>query len=359
MYRLAESQRMCCSIAMNFNGATQKPGMTIDELTSLADVESIISDWEALYERCPDATPFHSPDWLVRWWKHFGFGRLWALVVRRGRHVAGIAPLFIHLYQDGQRSFRQLSPVGVGITDYMDFLLEPDCAPAASELILQHLVRRRRCWDGADLQGLREGCGLLCAKTPRELKLGKKPDQPCPFIRLAGSRQHFLASLSRNRRHVYQSAQRKASRLGSISFESAQLSSCEELIEALVQLNQASRAKRRLRAALDNPKVQMFHQEVGNAFLRRGWLRMIAMRIGTRIVSVLHGFASGQRSYCYQTGFDPSFQQFSPGTVVQGQVIESAIEEGLSELDFLHGDEPYKYWWGARNRQTYRLALQH
>jgi len=239
MYRLAESQRMRCSIAMNFNGATQKPGMTIDELTSLADVESIISDWEALYERCPDATPFHSPDWLVRWWKHFGFGRLW------------------------------------------------------------------------------------------------------------------------NRRHVYQSAQRKASRLGSISFESAQLSSCEELIEALVQLNQAGRAKRRLRAALDNPKVQMFHQEVGNAFLRRGWLRMIAMRIGTRIVSVLHGFASGQRSYCYQIGFDPSFQQFSPGTVVQGQVIESAIEEGLSELDFLRGDEPYKYWWGARNRQTYRLALQH
>ena len=65
MYRLAESQRMCCSIATNFNRATQKPGMTIDELTSLADVESIISDWEALYERCPDATPFHSPDWCV------------------------------------------------------------------------------------------------------------------------------------------------------------------------------------------------------------------------------------------------------------------------------------------------------
>jgi len=333
--------------------------MTIEELTSFSDVDSIIPDWEGLYERCPDATPFHSPDWLVRWWRHFGFGSLWILTVRRGRHMAGIAPLFVHPYQDRQRCFRQLSPIGIGITDYMDFLLEPDCAPAASELILQHLARRRSCWDGADLQGLREGCELLRANTRRELKVKKTPDQPCPFIRLPESRQHFLASLSRNRRHAYQSARRKASRLGSISFESAQLSSWEELIEALVQLNHASRVERRLRAAFDDPKVQMFHREVGGAFLRRGWLRMVAMRIGTRIVSVLHGFASGQRSYCYQAGFDPHFHQFSPGTVVQGQVIESAIQEGLSEVDFLRGDESYKYWWGARNRQTYRLVLQH
>lgn len=333
--------------------------MTIDELTSFSNVNSLIADWEALYDRCPDATPFHSPDWVVRWWRYFGFGSLWVLTIRQGRHLAGIAPLFIHNYHNGRGSLRQLSPIGIGITDYMDFLLEPNCAPAASELILQHLVRRKSCWDAADLQGIRDGCGLLRANTPRELKVRKIPDQPCPFIRLPESRQHFLASLSRNRRHAYQSAQRKASRLGSITFESAQPSSWEELIEALVQLNRASRVKRRLRAAFDDPKFQMFHREMGEAFLRRGWLRLIAMRIGTRIISVLHGFASGRRSYCYQTGFDPHFQQFSPGTIVQGQVIERAIDEGLNEIDFLRGDEPYKYWWGARNRQTYRLVLQH
>ncbi|HEX5412585.1 MAG TPA: GNAT family N-acetyltransferase [Terriglobia bacterium] len=333
--------------------------MTIDELTSLSDVESIVPEWEALYERCRGATPFHSADWLVRWWKHFGFGSLWVLAVRQGRRLAGIAPLFIHNCHDGQSSFRQLSPVGIGITDYMDFLLAPDCAATASGLILQHLAQRTSLWDAADLQGLREGCELLRANPRRELKVGKMPDQPCPFIRLPKSRQSFLASLSRNRRHVYQSAQTKVSGRGPITFESAQPSSWQELMDALVQLNHASRVKRRLRAAFDDPKVRMFHREVGEAFLRRGWLRTIAMRIGARIVAVLHGFASGQRWYCYQTGFDPGFQKFSPGTVVQGQVIERAIEEGLDELDFLRGDEPYKYWWGACNRQTCRMVLRH
>ena len=118
--------------------------MRIDELTSAGDLHSIEPEWWSLYERCPEATPFHSPDWLMSWWKRFGFGDLWTLAVREGNRLVALAPLFIHTYQDGSSgAIRQVSPVGIGITDYTDFLFEPRDAARASELILRCLFAQR------------------------------------------------------------------------------------------------------------------------------------------------------------------------------------------------------------------------
>ena len=37
--------------------------------------------------------------------------------------------------------------------------------------------------------------------------------------------------------------------------------------------------------------------------------------------------------------------------------IEHAIQEGCVEFDFLRGAEPYKYAWGAADRQQWRLTI--
>jgi CelD/BcsL family acetyltransferase involved in cellulose biosynthesis len=40
-----------------------------------------------------------------------------------------------------------------------------------------------------------------------------------------------------------------------------------------------------------------------------------------------------------------------------GLAIKAAIEEGVAEYDFLHGDEEYKFHWASEVRDLGRLEL--
>ena len=64
-----------------------------------------------------------------------------------------------------------------------------------------------------------------------------------------------------------------------------------------------------------------------------------------------------RRAYCYLAGFDPRYKPFSPGTLLIAYTIESALAEHCKTVDFLRGNEAYKYFWGAQDQPTYRRAF--
>src|SRR4030067_88363 len=133
--------------------------MHIEEITTLQALEELRPEWARLWEQCPDATPFQSPEWLWSWWRHLGGGELLVLAVRRAGVLVGLAPLFFHAWQGR----RQISPLGVSYSDYFDFLLLPDVAQVGVEMIWQHLVELRSQWDVCILPELRDGSPLLRA----------------------------------------------------------------------------------------------------------------------------------------------------------------------------------------------------
>jgi CelD/BcsL family acetyltransferase involved in cellulose biosynthesis len=47
----------------------------------------------------------------------------------------------------------------------------------------------------------------------------------------------------------------------------------------------------------------------------------------------------------------------SLGVVLTAKAIEHAIENGRSTFDFLRGNETYKYRFGAKDTEIYRLAI--
>ena len=55
---------------------------------------------------------------------------------------------------------------------------------------------------------------------------------------------------------------------------------------------------------------------------------------------------------------DPDARDLSPGVVMVARYIEAAIASGRRELDFLRGDEPYKYEWGAQDEPIQRLLVR-
>src|SRR5204862_1704708 len=90
--------------------------------------------------------------------------------------------------------------------------------------------------------------------------------------------------------------------------------------------------------------------------LERGWLRLFVLWLGDAPAATFYGFRYGSVFSFYQSGFDPAFGKLSVGTVTMGLAIKSAIEEGASEFDLLHGEEAYKFHWAKRTRRLGRIV---
>ena len=60
----------------------------------------------------------------------------------------------------------------------------------------------------------------------------------------------------------------------------------------------------------------------------------------------------------YNAGIDPDARDLSPGVILAARYVQLALEAGRSAFDFLRGDEPYKYEWGAVDEPIQRLLVR-
>lgn len=72
-----------------------------------------------------------------------------------------------------------------------------------------------------------------------------------------------------------------------------------------------------------------------------------------RMVAAAMSWSDENGYYLYNSAFDPSAGDASPGVVLISMLIEQAISEGAIVFDFLKGDETYKFRLGAEERQLY------
>lgn len=329
--------------------------MQIEEITTTEGLEALRAEWTGLWERCPDATPFQSPEWLLAWWRHLGRGWLWTLALRCKGRLAGLAPLFVH--RPYGLPLRCVSILGTGVTDYLDVLMERACQDSAVGFLLEHLAEHSARWDYCDFEQLRQGSPLLSEGTDGALLSCVSVQEVCPVLALPedpGSlRARLPAGLRKNLRYY----ERRLAREDEARFERADETNVEALLDALFRLHQERWNRRLLPGCFARGPVRRFHKEVTAAFLERGWLRLDLLRIGGRPVGALYCFLCRGRVYYYAAGLARDAARISPGSLLIAHALEEAIRNGAAEFDFLRGNEPYKYRWGARDRTNYRRLL--
>jgi CelD/BcsL family acetyltransferase involved in cellulose biosynthesis len=327
----------------------------IEEVTTWAALDALRPEWSRLWARCATATPFQLPEWLLPWWKHFGGGELLVLALRCEGRLVGLAPLFIH-EQEG-RPLRQLSFIGAGISDYLDFLWEPDAALLVTETILPYLAQQRSRWNVGGLQDLRADSPLLTVQAPPELHLEKFPLDVCPVLSLPATTEAFLANLpARQRRNLWM-ARRRLARADEFHLEMADEKMLPEFLDALFRLHRAGWERRHLPGILAGNQLHTFHREAAAGLRQRGCLRLYGLRGNGEIVAALYAVRDRSRTYAYLSGFEPNLEPFNLDTLIIGHAIEAAIREGVREFDFGRGRDADKYTWGARDQTNYVLLM--
>lgn len=329
--------------------------MQVEEITAIEDLEALRLEWSRLWERCPQATLFQAPEWLLPWWRNlFGGGSLWSLAVWRDGRLVALAPMFTW-----GRERKCISMIGAGVTDYLDFLCEPDVAVSAVQMILSCLGRREGNWHACVLDDLPPQSPLLVAGAiPENLSWRLEPCASCPVLELPQTAEELYRRLPHKFRVDLLRAKKRLARAGKLEIELAGEAALPRCLASLFELHQARWQARSQAGVLASGGLEAFHREVAAGFLRRGALRLWVLRLNGAAAAVLYAFARWPRLYAYLGGFAPSLSRLSPGTVLMSLAIEQAICEKFGQLDFLRNPESFKRLWGARERLSQRLVIR-
>lgn len=307
-------------------------------------------DWWDLWERT-DTTPFQSPAWCIPWWQVFRPGRLCTAVCRAGDRLVGLAAL----YRESGAGPARVLPVGIALGDYLDILVDPR-HPAAGEALLERLQADDE-WEVCSLEELQSSAVALRIGTPPGCREQREQQSAAPVLPLPTSLEQLRTVVPASKLRNLRNARRRAQRRGELQIESVDAGGAAQFLETLFGLHRARWNSRGAPGIVSDDLVRRFHRIAIPYFVDRGVARLFQVRIAGTIAAAYYGFCHHGRAYAYLSGFDPSLSFESPGTLVVGHAIETAVTEGCQEFHFLRGQEPYKYLWGATDRWTWRRTF--
>jgi CelD/BcsL family acetyltransferase involved in cellulose biosynthesis len=104
--------------------------------------------------------------------------------------------------------------------------------------------------------------------------------------------------------------------------------------------------------------MSSFFRRMASALSAEGLIRLFILQINARPAAAVLCFDAGSYLYLYNSGYDPEFSSLSVGLVSKALCLKWAIENGKKGIDFLRGNEPYKYDLGASDQEIYRLQIR-
>jgi len=330
--------------------------LSLQILSQPKDLTAISEPWYELSELSHSATPFQTPEWCLPWWNHFGSGTLSVLSFVNAGKLLGLAPFFTR----NEENQRTVQAIGTGNTDYLDILTHPDHEKEILAGVSNFLRENPKKWDLCDFQEIRPDAVTANLELPTS-QISRVTQSICPVVPLARTWEELRMVWSSGHFTKVMKYRRRLERQGNVQYEAVCAQNFETLFDTIIQLHQRQWQEQEMALSagiFSDPQSIAFHKEVARGFLKSGALRLYTLTLNGIRIAAIYGFVHRKRAYYYISGFDPLYASFSPGTLIIVHAMEEALKEGLVEFDFLRGQEPYKYRWGAQDRPNYRISCK-
>ena len=329
-------------------------------LRTTEELSSFVPAWRRLWKRDPSAMPFHGPEWLVPWWREFGNEQLCGVVIEREREPIGFLPFYV--FCDITKRQRQLLPLGIGTTDYLDGVFAPECK--LEEILgAVEFLRREATHDEFRATQLPAGSKLLEAvRQGSGCREQRSADLDALFYvsqsdgcsRMPAMKMSELPRKIRRNAMYYRN---RAQRRGRLEFVQAGESDWEAIFEELRRLHGLRWQTRGEEGVLVDERVVRWHRESIPKLLRADSLRLMALKLNEQVIGVLYSLIDpvrdGRTQYFYVTAYSPEYADLRPGTLLMAYAVERAAQEGVQTIDMLRGDESYKQIWHMEKVPTW------
>jgi CelD/BcsL family acetyltransferase involved in cellulose biosynthesis len=360
----------------------------------MADIPA--ATWDALAARSPWSTPFSSWAFHRAWWDAYaanaheetvvivpadvssgGSADPVAILPLMHRHEVEASDALTHttMRHGADAALTPVAPDATAVffgasyhADYATVLSAPDDLPAVAGALAAYLaVDRPGHWDALDLRRLRCGdpaadalASAFGARASTEgWTLDLEREDVCPVVTLpaGATMDDYLAGLGKKERHEIRRKVRRAESVGEIRLDDATDALAE--LEAFIDLHQ----KRWGAAGLFPPTAggdqsRVLFRRMFELWGSDGPLRLTFLTVGGRRIAAGVHFETPDGYLYYNAGVDPDARDLSPGVVMVHAYVERALAAGVARMDFLRGDEPYKYEWGAVDEPIQRLLVR-
>ena len=333
------------------------------KLTLHREFPSALKDqWDDLLSKSTAKVPFLRYAYLETWWNGRGGAewpqdaRLAIITAELDHQLIGIAPFFSTVNKDGQPSLLLLG--SIEISDYLDLIACPQDLPAFINALIQFAADN-------DLPGIFDLYNLF-EESPTIPALQEwaaihggslttEHLQRCPFIKLPGDWEQYLASIDKKQRHEIRRKMRRAAQTQPpaewyIAEDPAQLDA--EIDEFFALMAEDEEKNNFLSIAMRETMRAILHEAQSAGLLKLAFLTVNGEKTAAYILFVYEG-----KLWVYNSGFSRKFMDYSPGWVLLGHLLQWANTQGYTEFDFMRGDEEYKYRFGATDRNVVRAKL--
>ena len=350
--------------------------------------------WDDLVARTPWATPFSSWAFQRAWWDAYSANaheEILAVVpadALRGAAPVAIVPL-MHRHEvepsDAQTHTRMrhgrdlaLTPVPPTATavffgasyhaDYATILADPADLPAAAAATAAYLAGPDADdWDVVDLRRLRcadpAGDHLAAALGALEMAnawtLNVEREDVCPVVTFPDGvdMEGFLSTLGKKERHEIRRKVRRAQAAGEVRLQDS--SRPLDDLEMFIDLHQKRWGDDGLFPPTEGgAQSRVFIRRLFELFGPDGPLRLTFLTVGGRCIASGIHFETADSLLYYNAGVDPDARDLSPGVLMIHAYAGRAIANGTRRMDFLRGNETYKYEWGAVDEPIQRLLVR-
>ena len=316
------------------------------------ELAALAPEWDDLCGRCSTSTAFLSSAWLLSWWRNYGQpGRLVVVLVRKGSRLVGAAALM----RRRRFGISTLSPLGVGVSDFTDVLLDDTSAPEASRQLARELTRLGG-WQVIDLPEIPASSAMARVIDAWPYRTWTLSGSVCLELPVKPI-EELIATLPKSTARTRLKKQRKIDALG---IENSMVSPerAAEATATLLRLHQQQWAGRGMNPEHGRSRFTAHLAQAVPAMVERGQAHLVEYRLEGNVVAV-DLLLGGHRLLCaYLYGMRPDLRQRIDVTqLLLSTDLSLAQRLGRPALSLLRGDEPYKRRWRPREADNLRVVL--
>jgi CelD/BcsL family acetyltransferase involved in cellulose biosynthesis len=330
------------------------PELEVVSYTDPGSFSELREEWIALEERAREDNMFLTHLWQHAWWDEFGgTNELDVVTFRQDGRLVGLASTYREQIE-GWKVVRFGG--GLEVTDYLGLLVEPGFEDPVGDAFLEHVIQQTDL--AIDFHFLRSDSLTLGALERAAQKKGlsylAEVEDVSPRIELPGDWDSYLARLNKKDRHELRRKRRRLEEAGGWSVVESTPETLDADLDTFFRLHASSM---RAKADFLTEAVRRFFSHIALHLARLGWLSLRSLIFEGKPVAAVLGFKYRGRLHLYNSGYDPEYNHLSVGFVLMSEQIRMAIEEQMTEVDFLRGNEKYKYDLGAVDLPLIHLTV--
>jgi len=335
--------------------------MRVEVYTAASAFQDLRAEWCHVLSQLSFQSVFFTPQWQETWWRHFGATRhLHVLTVRSDDGtLQGLAPL---MSSNGAEAPLRLELLGdLALCDYLDMLMVPAQQQEVGGALVEYLL----AYGGEELELYFHNLSQH-SPTPalfhnrlvqRGMAVAVEQIETCPTAVLSTDWEAYLATLRSKDRHELRRKLRRAEAAVRLEYRITSVAAqLDEDIDTFVALHRLSQQD--AKQGFMTPEKAAFWRDMAQQLWPHGWLDLAFLSADGVPIAALCCFAYGTTYAAYNAGYHPAYADLSAGIVLFAACIRQAIARGFTAFDFLRGNEPYKYRFGATDQPLYQLRAR-